>query len=207
MSRPGKFIVIEGIDGCGKSTQAGLLQEWLQQQGGKAQHFREPGGTVLGEQIRALFLDPGNDAVPKAELMLLFAARIQLLQKRIEPALRSGDAVICERFIASSYAYQSVLGAGAAPEQQVACLQEFISPHPQPDLSFVLDLPVELAIGRRVSDDKLDRFGAKGRAFMDKVRQCYLRQAEKDSGTHVIDATQTTQQVQAELRRHLEEHA
>ena len=207
MSCPGKFVVIEGIDGCGKSTQASLLQEWLQQRGSRVQHFREPGGTALGEQIRALFLDPANDTVPKAELMLLFAARIQLLQKCIEPALRSGDTVICERFIASSYAYQSASGAGAAPEQQVASLQEFISPYNPPDLTFVLDLPVELAIERRTSNDKQDRFGAKGKAFMDKVRQCYLQQAEKDSNTYVIDATQPASQVQAELQRHLEEHA
>ena len=206
MSDKGKFIVLEGIDGCGKSTQAELLRQWLQQKGQVVQHFREPGGTDLGERIRTLFLDPGDDISPASELLLLFAARIQLLHQGIKPALDSGNTVLCERFINSSYAYQGEGGAGTIPEQMIARLLQFTEPYPSPGIILLLDLPVELAMSRRTSSDKSDRYTDKDKEFMEKVRQSYLEQARNSENTHIVDATMPLQQVQTQLQEYTEKY-
>ncbi|MGV0005814.1 MAG: dTMP kinase [Candidatus Porifericomitaceae bacterium WSBS_2022_MAG_OTU9] len=203
MSGQGSFIVLEGIDGCGKSTQAQWLKTWLQQHGHQVQHLREPGSTSLGEQLRGLFLGLPDTTSPRAELLLLFAARAQLLHERIEPALAAGETVLCERFITSSHAYQGEQGAGVAPEQWIVQLQQFISPYPEPDMVLLFDLPAELAIKRRTNSDKADKYSSKDIVFIDKVRQCYLQQAAANDNMHVVNVSQPLAQVQADLQRYM----
>jgi dTMP kinase len=186
----GRFIVLDGIDGCGKTTQAARLTRSLEQSRGGGRsvagvlHLREPGGSVLGERIRSLVLARELTLSPAVETLLFAAARRQMLDERVGPALERGWDVVCERSNASTFAYQAV--AGGLPEQQVLDLLQTWSNDPRPDLLLWLDLPADVAAARRAGPQ--DRIEDRGRPFQEAVARGFARWAERVPGSVRIDA-------------------
>ncbi len=166
------FISFEGIDGSGKSTQARLLASALRGQGREVVEVREPGGTDLGEVLRSLVLDPKRSIVPQAELLVFSAARAQLVAEVIRPSLDSGQTVVADRYADSSTAYQGA-GRGVAARKWFETFNSFVCQGLWPDRTFVLDLPSEIAAGRRGGTPR-DRIESETRRFYNRVRQQYL---------------------------------
>lgn len=183
----GLFITFEGIDGCGKSTQFQMLKEYLESKGVDFIVVREPGGTVIGEKIREILLNKKNDSMrPLTELLLFEAARAQITEEVIRPALEKGTCVLCDRFFDSTYAYQGYarkLGA-----EKVLMLNDLATAGLEPDITFLIDIPVSVALERRgIRGEADDRMEALGTAFQEDVRKGYLEAAEKFSRIKVID--------------------
>ncbi|HXG27713.1 MAG TPA: dTMP kinase [Nevskiales bacterium] len=199
----GKFITLEGIEGAGKSTQAGYIADCLRAAGHAVEQTREPGGTPLAEAIRGLLLDERSRDMPEtAELLLMFAARAAHLAQRIRPALARGAWVVCDRFTDASYAYQSA-GRGL-PERQVATLERIVQGRLRPDLVLVFDLPVADGLRRARGRGDGNRFENEELAFFERVRQCYLARAACDPLRYaVLDASQPPAAVQQQIRRAL----
>jgi len=192
----GRFIVLDGIDGCGKSTQAERLVRRLAQPATTpALHLREPGGSTLGERVRELVLGREHQPSPAVETLLFVASRRQMLDELVAPALSAGQDVVCERSNASTFAYQAV--AGGLPESQVLSLLRTWSDDPRPDLLLWLDLPVDVAAARR--GRPADRIEDHGLAFQERVRQGFRRWCELVPGTVRIDATDDEQTVEARV--------
>lgn len=194
----GRLITFEGVEGCGKSTQVALLHARLHERGVAVITTREPGGTLLGERVRELLLHPGSDLTALAELFLLEAARAQLVDRVIAPALASGTIVLADRFADSSVAYQGFarrLGAGPVRAvNQLACTGLV------PDRTVVLVVPVPLALGRarRRASTTADnsRFEDEAEAFHQRVAEGYLRLAEEDpQRVRLIDAAGAPEEV------------
>jgi len=189
----GRLVVLEGIDGCGKSTQAKLLASSL-----GALLTAEPGGTSLGTELRSLLLDRGRGSVSlRAEALLMAADRAEHVTEVVEPALAAGRWVVSDRFTASTLAYQ---GYGRGIDlTDLKAVTAFAAEDLVPDLQILLDLPVEAARSRtrRESDDRLEGLGAD---FQVRVRRGYLALAESDpDGWAVIDATGTVDEVEAQV--------
>lgn len=179
------FWVLEGIDGCGKSTQARLLYEALEASGRRPLHLREPGSTALGEGLRRLLLEPGrSDWDSRAEALVFFAARRELLLKEIRPALAAGRDVVCERFTGSTYAYQGQ--ASAEEAAWVLALDQLVVDQDQPKLHIILDLDPEESFARVGREAPKDAFETRGVAFQQKVREAYLRFAQEKGDSAVI---------------------
>jgi dTMP kinase len=198
----GRFIVVEGIDGSGKSTMAARIVEELRRRGRKALRTREPGGTPLGEKIRALLLDAKNsEMVPFTELFLYMAGRAQLVDEVIRPALRRGMDVVCDRYYHSTAAYQGA--AGGVGIRTVIDLAEKIARFERPDLVALLDLPPGVARKRKgLRNDRVER---KGLAYQKRVRQGFLELARRDRRRfRVIDASRPAQEVFAALKEALD---
>ncbi len=171
----GRFLVLEGVDGSGKSTQAKLLRSWLRERGRDPLHLREPGTTALGERLRAILLDPRRPEMgTRAEALLFFAARSELLRQVVEPALTAGRDVICERFTPSTLAYQ---GHGAEGDFVLALDALVVPPEFQPDLVLILDLEAEESLRRARARGTADGFESRGLAFLEGVREGYRRYA------------------------------
>jgi dTMP kinase len=180
------FVVLDGADGCGKSTQAGLLVERLAAERAVAPlHVREPGSTQLGERLRAILFDRALDLSPRVELLLFAAARAQLLSELVAPALAQGRDVVCERFHPSTYAYQAVAG-GLDEELVLRTLLEHAN-HPEPDALVVLDVPLDVALARRGAAS--DRIEAKDERFHARVVEGYRSWARRHARTRLVDAT------------------
>jgi len=196
----GCFVVIDGADGCGKSTQAERLVRSLRAGGRKVLHLREPGSTRVGEGLREILLAPESRIGPEVETLLFAAARRQMLDELVAPALARGEHVVCERFHPSTFAYQAV--AGELEENQVmALLQTWASPL-LPDLVVLLDVDVERAAERR--GGATDRIEAKGLAFQARVAEGYRRYARRDPQAVVLDGSRDPEHVEAELRREVD---
>ena len=187
-SAPGRFLAIEGVDGAGKSTQVPRVDEWLRRNGVKTLVTREPGGTPLGESLRALLLDPRFTGMSaSAELLVMFAARAEHLEKRIAPALADGVWVLCERFTDATFAYQG--GGRDVDPKRIAALEETVQGDVRPDLVLVLDLPIKVGLERSVRRGAADRFERESIEFFRRVREVYLaRAAEHPERYAVIDA-------------------
>jgi dTMP kinase len=198
----GVFITFEGIEGSGKSTQAGLLRSFLEQQGLDVLVTREPGGSPIGEQIRRILLDPGNHGmVPLAELLLYEASRCQHVEAVIRPALEAGKTVICDRFFDASTAYQGY--ARGLAVKMVGELNLIATGGRKPDLTIVLDLPVDTGL-RRLGRN-LDRIEREAVEFHERVRQGYLRIAEDEPGrVKVVNAAGTIDDTFAEVKNFVE---
>jgi dTMP kinase len=195
--RRARFIVLDGVDGCGKSTQARRLAEHLTKvRGVEALHLREPGSTKAGERIREILLAREHDLDPGVELLLFAAARRLMLRELVAPALAAGRDVVCERFHASTFAYQAV--AGGLPEADVLTLLVRWSNEPEPDALVLLDLDPELAARRRVGPS--DRIEAKGLDFQRKVAAGYRRFAALRPETQVVDASGDADTVERAVR-------
>ena len=202
MARRGAFVSLEGIDGSGKSTQAALLVDYLQELGVPVVSLREPGGTPISEKIRRLLLDPANAAMcDECELLLYEASRAQLVRQVIEPALASGKVVVCDRFFDSTYAYQAA-GRGLADALVRTC-NELGSCGVRPDRTVVFDLDPELAFSRATRDGA-DRLESAGLAVQERVRAGYLRLAEEEPArVRVVDASGSVDEVTTRLERAL----
>ncbi len=191
----GKFITVEGVDGAGKSTQMAVIDQALRERGIDLVRTREPGGPETAEKIRELLLN--EPMSPKCELMLMFAAREENLDKIIRPALAKGQWVLCDRFTDASYAYQGY-GRGRSIEE-IITLENFVHPDLKPDLTVLFDVPTEVAAARL--SRKLDRFEKESQDFHRRVREGYLRMAKAEPERfYVVDGTQTPEQISAQLR-------
>lgn len=178
------FVVLDGVDGCGKSTQAAALVERLRAASGRAVlHVREPGSTALGERIRTLLLAREHELDSGVELLLFAAARRQMLRELAAPALARGEHVVCERFHASTFAYQSV--GGGLPESDVLTVLERWAGTPLPTHTILIDVPPEQALRRRAGPS--DRIEDKGLEFQRRVAAGYRRYAQLASGVSVVD--------------------
>ena len=201
----GLFITFEGIDGCGKSTQIKLLTAYLDEIGKEYLLVREPGGTEIGEKIRSILLDKKNNEMsPSAELLLFEAARAQIVDEKIRPAIEAGTTVICDRFYDSTFAYQGV--ARELGEDLVITLNDIATSGLAPDITFLLDLSVEDAFARRKgrgeADDRMELLGLR---FQEDVWSGYLKAASKFDRIRVIDANRTPEEIFADIRAAVEE--
>ena len=194
----GTFITFEGIEGSGKSTQSALLKAFLEEQGLEVLVTREPGGSPIGEQIRHILLDPGNHGmVPLAELLLYEASRCQHVEAVIRPALERGKTVICDRFFDASTAYQGY--ARGLDIKMVGELNLVATGGRKPDLTIVLDLPVD--VGLRRLGRNLDRIEREAVEFHERVRQGYLRIAEDEPDrVKVVNAAGTADDIFSDVK-------
>ena len=189
MSAPGRFLTIEGVDGAGKSSQLPMLDRHLRQSGTRTLVTREPGGTPLGESLREALLDPRfTGMAPVAELLIMFAARAEHLEKVIAPALADGVWVLCERFTDATFAYQG--GGRMVDPARIAALEQTVQGELRPDLVLVLDLPVEVGLERMARRRAMDRFEREDVEFFRRVREVYLERARIQPARYaVIDAS------------------
>ena len=192
----GVFITFEGIDGAGKTTHMDTLEQLLKSQGREVVRTREPGGTPLAEKLRGLFLHDAMD--PLTESLLVFAARRDHLVQVILPALARGAWVMCDRFTDASFAYQ---GGGRGFDLQVLrTLESWVQDQTQPDLTFLFDLPPEVAASRLAAARQPDRFEAQDTAFFARVRQAYLdRMAQSPARFALIQADAAPQAVASQI--------
>jgi len=200
----GMFITFEGIDGCGKSTQAGMLRDWLIHRSIQVHLLREPGGTSLGETIRSALLDPANgDMSPRSELFLYLAARAQLTDTVIAPSLSRGETVILDRFIDSTVAYQGVArGLGI---DDVSAMNHFATNGLIPDITFFIDTDPATAMSRLSGSP--DRLEAEGVSFMERVREGYLRIDEQGQRRFCrIDGNRSVNAIFADIIRSISPH-
>ncbi len=206
----GVFITFEGGEGAGKGTQIALLNEALENRGLEVMLTREPGGTPLGEKVRHLLkFDPETrDMTSRAELLLFLAARAQLVEKKILPALEAGKVVISDRFIDSSVVYQGI--GRALGVETVEGLNDFATASHKPDLTIVLDISVEKGferVGKRAPEKTgaTDRIESSPRAFFEAVRRGYLELASREpERVKVVDADRDVKEVHSEVMKHVE---
>jgi dTMP kinase len=185
----GRFITLEGIDGAGKSTQLEPIADLLRAHGVDLVLTREPGGTVLGEQVRQLVLHQAM--TPRTETLLVFAARAQHIDAVVEPALNAGRWVLCDRFTDATFAYQG--GGRGVDEDDIAALERWVHPSLQPDLTFLFDVGPEIAAARLASTRSADRFESEQAEFFSRVRAVYLARARHYPERFVVvDGTHET---------------
>jgi len=196
MTARGRFVTFEGIDGAGKSTQIGFVEDWLRGRGIEVLLTREPGGTPIGESLREMILHRPMQA--RTETLLMFAARCEHVLTVIEPALAAGRWVLCDRFTDATYAYQS--GGRGIAEADVATLERSVHPRLQPDLTLLFDLEPGIAAGRLARAQRSDRFEAEQHDFFTRVREHYLVRARAEPHRFfVVDTSQDKPVVQARL--------
>lgn len=193
------FISFDGVDGVGKSTQAAQFVEWLQEQGHQVLRCRDPGSTELGERLRTLVLkDTEISIAARSEMLLYMAARAQLVSEVIQPALASGQVVVSDRFLLANVVYQGH-AAGLEP-REIWDVGAVATGGLAPDLTLVLDMPLEKAVGR--IGRQLDRIEARGVEFLERVRQGFLREAaQAPDRIVVVNADQEIPQVQDDIRQ------
>ncbi|NNM59302.1 MAG: dTMP kinase [Legionellales bacterium] len=194
-----KFITIEGIEGTGKTTAIQFVADWFSKHQLPFIKTREPGGTVVAEEIRALFLKKQSESIhPDTELLLVFAARAQHLHHLVFPALQEGKSVICDRFTDASYAYQG--GGRGLPSERIATLEEWVQQGFSPDTVILLDAPVELCLQRTMQRGALDRIELEKVDFFERARATYLQRAALNPSRYkVVDASVSVDKVQAQL--------
>lgn len=192
------FIVLDGLDGTGKSTQCRLLIEWLHSKNIMAINTRDPGGTPLGERLRSILLDLKQDDVSlKTETMMFMASRAELVEKIMRPSLENGVVVISDRFLLANVVYQG--HAGGLDPDELWRIGHFTTSGIEPDLTFVLDLPIEAAAARRGRNP--DRMEMRDRAYQQRVRDGFLLEArDRPESIHVIDASASADEIQHLLR-------
>ena len=199
----GKFVVLDGPDGAGKSTQVQLLARYLENQGLACLCVRDPGGTAIGDQIRQILLDNQNAAMNAAcEALLYMASRAQLWSEVIAPALAAGRCVIADRWVSSTIAYQAV--AGRLGTEEVIRIAEASLERVWADLTIIVDLPSERGLER--VGEVADRMENKGQKYHRQVRQAFLDLATGRGDFAVIDASGTIDQVQQQLREAIKKH-
>jgi dTMP kinase len=183
---PGLFVSLDGLDGTGKSTQCRLLAEWLTSHGHGVVQCRDPGGTLLGDQLRKIVLDNRQTMTRQCEAFLFMASRAELVAQIIRPAMKDSKVVVCDRFLLANVVYQG--HAGGLSDNDLWRLGTIATEGLLPDLTIVLDLPVDAAIQRRGREP--DRMEARGIAYQQKVRDGFLLEAAaKPDQIQVVDAT------------------
>lgn len=204
MSERGQFIVLEGVEGVGKTTNLAFIEEYLRKQGIDLVVTREPGGTPMAEEIRSLLLSPREETVDEmAELLLMFAARAQHLHQKILPALEQGKWVLCDRFTDATYAYQG--GGRGMNKDYIVDLENQVQGDVRPDWVILLDLPVEIGLQRAGQRSEPDRFEREQKGFFERVRSAYLERAKDHPERYrIVDASHPLEQVQQQLGAILE---
>jgi dTMP kinase len=200
----GKFITVEGGEGAGKSTNLDFIHQYLLQAGKKVVMTREPGGTPVGEKIRELLLDKQQASISdNAELLLMFAARAQHLEQVILPALQAGSWVLCDRFTDATYAYQG--GGRGIDNARIATIENWVQGEIRPDLTVLLDLPIEEGLKRAGERSEPDRFEQEKHDFFHRVRQAYLDLAKTNPERYrIVDASTSLVDVQKQISHILE---
>ena len=195
----GKFITVEGIEGVGKSTNIDVLVKCIERAGHRVLTTREPGGTPFAEDIRDILMNRGDEPVPEiAELLLMFAARSFNVNNVILPALEAGTWVVCDRFTDSSRAYQG--GGRGIPMETIDCVADWVHGETWPDLTILLDAPVEIGMERAGKRSKPDRIEQERHDFFQRVRECYLQIAVNEpERVVVIDTTRSIEEVGADV--------
>jgi dTMP kinase len=192
----GKFITLEGMDGAGKSTHIPDIIKLLKSKGVEVVATREPGGTMLGEQLRKLLLN--EPMHPETETLLMFAARKEHIAKVIEPALTRGAWVLSDRFTDATYAYQS--GGRGVLANKVIELESWVHGSLQPDLTLLFDVPVEVSVARLASARTPDKFERESSEFFTKIRNAYLDRANKNPNRFcIINSNQALDYVKVEV--------
>ncbi|WJW74258.1 dTMP kinase [Thiohalobacter sp. IOR34] len=199
----GRLITVEGGEGVGKTTNLNYIRDLIEKSGKIVRSTREPGGTPLGERIRELLLDPAEQGMAAdCELLLMFAARAEHLDKLICPALAAGEWVLCDRFTDATYAYQG--GGRGLSKQRIIELEQMVQGDLRPDLTLLLDVPVEIGLKRAGERSRPDRFEQEAYDFFERVRAAYLERAAAEPGRfRIIDASQPLAAVQAQIREAL----
>jgi len=204
MSRAKGFISFEGIEGSGKSTQSKRLAGYFRSKGQKVIHTAEPGGTIVGQKIRELLLDPGNHMEPITELLLYYASRAQHVREVIYPAILDDTIVITDRFADSTVAYQGY--ARGIDLKLLSRLNEIVNPDLKPFLTFMLDLDVEEGLKRNRKACKEDRFELETVEFHNRVRKGFLQIAsEEPERIKVIDASRSPDKISEEIIKIIED--
>jgi dTMP kinase len=205
MQKSNYFITLEGIEGAGKSTALKLLANILNKANKPVVETREPGGTPIAEAIRGLLLAEHVEPMCQdTELLLMFASRAQHLNTVIKPALAAGHWVLCDRFTDASYAYQG--GGRGIDEQRIAMLENWVQQGLQPDLTILMDIPVELGQSRIKQRGALDRIESEQQAFFQRIRACYLARAQRYSARYrIVDARLPLLKVKKDLQRIIDE--
>ncbi|WP_417446475.1 dTMP kinase [Kangiella sp.] len=199
--KTGKFITIEGTEGVGKSTNIAFIKAWFEAKNIALLHTREPGGTPFAEEIRELLLSQREEQVDaKSELLLMYAARAQHVSQKIKPALEQGQWVLCDRFSDASFAYQ---GAGRALGlDKLVALDQWVLEGFKPDLTILLDLPVEVGLSRAQERGPIDRFEEEKVEFFEQVRDGYLQIAQQEpERVKIVDARGSLEEVQQQIEQ------
>lgn len=193
------FFVFEGIDGSGKSTQLNLFAQWLESNGQSVVVCKDPGSTVLGENLRSILLQDRETPIHMVAEMLMFtAARAQLVQEIIKPALASGKTIVLDRYILSTVVYQGY--AGELDPDEIWTVNRIATEGVNPDLTFIFDIDVETALGR--VGEAQDRMESRGSAYFEKVRAGFLAESERwPDRVEVIDAARPVSEIQNNLQQ------
>jgi len=198
----GKFIVIEGLEGAGKSTASSLIGEFLSERGIQFINTREPGGTPLAEEMRKIVKSDSDEMLtPEAELLLMYASRVQLIENVIKPALESGVWVLGDRHDMSSLAYQG--GGRQLPNELILPIRNAVLKTFKPDLTLLMDLDPRIGLERAAQRGELDRIEKEQIEFFDRTRSVYLELAKADDTILTIDASQDLPQVQNQIKEQL----
>jgi dTMP kinase len=193
---PGKFIVLDGPDGCGKTTQTKLLAEWLKSQNMQAVTFRDPGDTTIGEKIREILLSPEHSIMDtRTELLLYMAARAQLWAEKIAPALQENKCVILDRWLCSTCAYQGYAG-GFGMENVIKIATDCLE-RVWPDMTIILYVDIQTALQRL--NRQLDRMEQKGSTYHEKVREGFLQLAKQSEDFRIVDGDDSIENVHKKI--------
>lgn len=199
----GQFITLDGVDGAGKSSQLACIERWLQEHKLDYIITREPGGTKVGEWVRNYLLDVNTKVTVETETLLIFAARQQHLQEVIMPALNAGKWVLCDRFTEATFAYQG--GGKGLAINKIKILKNWVQEGLSPNLTFILDAPLEISTQRVAKNTNKDRFENENELFFSRVRQTYLDLARINTQQyHVVESHQQLGIVSAQIEKILD---
>ena len=204
MKTRAQFITLDGIDGSGKTTQLNVIRDWFAARQMPVVFTREPGGTPLGEKLRELLLDPQTRVSLRTETLLMFAARRQHLEDVVLPALAQGIHVVSDRFTDATFAYQG--GGRGLPTAEVEVLENWVQGSLRPDLTILLDVPLEVSVARIEGSRNKDRFEREDSDFFARVRAAYLQRAAQSPQRYEIinshrDKAEVKQDIEAVLNR------
>ena len=200
-----KFITLDGIDGSGKSTHLATIKNWFEQHQLPVVFTREPGGTAIGEALREILLNPATQASVRTETLLMFAARQQHLEEVILPALQQGISVVSDRFTDATFAYQG--GGRGVPFTDIEILENWVQGDLCPDLTLILDVPLEISMECINRSREKDRFEQEQANFFTRVREAYLQRAQIASQRYaIINSNRELMEVQAEIETILQQY-
>ncbi|HHX2508072.1 TPA: dTMP kinase [Neisseria subflava] len=200
-----RFITLDGIDGAGKSTNLAVMKAWFEKHKLPVLFTREPGGTPAGEALREILLNPATQVSLHTETLLMFAARQQHLETVILPALKNGTHVVSDRFTDATFAYQG--GGRGVPLQDIASLEHWVQGDFRPDLTLLLDVPLEVSMARINQTREKDRFEQEEAEFFNRVREVYLQRANEQPERYaVIDSSQSLDAVKNQIETALDSH-
>ena len=199
----GAFLTVEGLEGAGKSSSIKIISEVLEQKNIPYICTREPGGTLLGERVRKALLSKSQEPMqPMTELLLMFACRVEHIARVIEPQLRDGNWVVCDRFTDSSFAYQG--GGRGLNFGVIQSLEDLTLPKIRPNHTFILDVPVAEGLRRASRRGESDRFEQEDIDFFERARKVFLDRSRADKVYSVVDASNSEEQVQTDIKKYLE---